>query len=187
MTCEYDTRSNTDVIEEWRQIPGAALGYQASSLGRIRSPLKIMKAPIGAQGYPRVGVPLVDGRRVTTAAHTYVARAFLHPPPGRVGQGREKYGVNHRNGDKTDNRVANIEWCTPRENVRHAIATGLRDNRGGRVTGGAVLTEQQVRQIRRMYSHGVRGRGTIVLGKAFGVNPETIRNVVLRRTWRHIE
>lgn len=71
----------------------------------------------------RAGYPVVflcfgkkDKRRVPV--HRIVAFAFIPMDPKRT-------HVNHKNGVKTDNRPANLEWVTPQENNKHAIATGL--------------------------------------------------------------
>ena len=59
-----------------------------------------------------------EGRRENTYIHRAVAQAFLAPEPGRN-------HVNHINGNKSDNRVTNLEWVTVSENLKHARDTGL--------------------------------------------------------------
>jgi len=96
--------------------------YYVSDQGDIYSmksgELKKLRPRINNYGYGRL--LLDDGGRKYKEylVHRLVAEAFC---PKLVG----KEVVNHINGIKTDNRAANLEWCTPKENVEHAIRTGL--------------------------------------------------------------
>lgn len=68
-------------------------------------------------GYWHVSLS-VASRRTTKKVHRLVAEAFLRTPlPGEE--------INHRDGDKSNNQVNNLEWVTKSENIRHAVRTGL--------------------------------------------------------------
>lgn len=101
--------------EIWKPIPGHE-GYEASDLGHVRSwrhtggvarrtTPKVLRPRADRDGYLRVCL----GRAKTHHVHTLVARAFLGPRP----EGRE---IDHVNGAKDDNRLANLEYVSGREN-----------------------------------------------------------------------
>lgn len=71
--------------------------------------------------YILVSIDRDNGERTSIALHQLVALAWIGPKPSPVHQ------INHKNGQKRDNRAVNLEWVTNRENADHAHRMGLRD------------------------------------------------------------
>lgn len=93
--------------------------YTVSDDGRVFSVRKQKELTLKQNwdGYRRV--QLWDhGKCNFVSVHRLVAETFLPNP-------ENKPFVNHKNGDKADNRVSNLEWCTQQENIRHAWKEGL--------------------------------------------------------------
>lgn len=106
-------------MEEWRDVVGFERQYEVSSIGRVRHKIEkflLMKDMNHKSGYTRV--KLNDyGHRTTHLVHRLVAVAFLENP-------LHKKEVNHKDFDKHNNKVENLEWCTMRENLEHAYKAG---------------------------------------------------------------
>jgi hypothetical protein len=103
-------------------------------------------------GYHQVK-PVVDGHNVSLYVHQLVAEAFIGPRP----KGRE---LNHKDGDMTNNIVANLEYVTHRENIQHARRLGL-------IADCCTIPAAVVRRIRKLREGGM-SYGKIV--KATGVS-----------------
>ncbi len=105
--------------EEWRiiPIPGNDI-YQASYLGQIRNKntKRILKKPITEGGYEKVCLYLENGRKLHLV-HRLIAFAFI-PNPNNFPE------VNHKDRNKTNNRVENLEWVTRSMNMKHCVETG---------------------------------------------------------------
>lgn len=114
-----------ELMETWRPVAGYEGLYEVSDHGRVRS---LPRMRLGRGGKPvrvngrilkpaLVRYPMVllcnDGQRVGHSVHRLVANAFLPPDPVRP-------EVNHRDGNRQNNHLSNLEWVTRSENVAHS-------------------------------------------------------------------
>ena len=143
---------------------------EVSNFGEVKSHGKIIKGEITSGGYRRVHVSH-KGVQYKFLVHRLVAEAFILNP-NRLPE------VNHIDGNKQNNSVDNLEWCTRSQNTSHAFKTGLR-NYNGCKNPHSKLTQSDVETIRRIY---VRGKhcenNSYGLAKRYNVSPKTIQNVV---------
>jgi len=146
-----------------------------------------------ADSYNRVRL-FKDGEGRQTSVHSMVMAAFVGPRP------TPEHEINHKNSNRSDNRLRNLEYCTKLENMRHAFrngraippAQGLLHNsrlrpetvpRGER-HGNAKLTEAAVQDIRTRYAAG--GVSQPQLAREYGVTMRVIWMVIHRKTWKHV-
>lgn len=118
-------------MSEWRPINGFEGIYEVNDVGQVRSLPRMVN---GRDGFPRKRPGCTKkainihgylyyslskgGKDKRFAAHRLVAEAFIPNP-------EKKPEVNHKDGDKHNNSVDNLEWVTRTENHHHAIAHGL--------------------------------------------------------------
>ena len=102
------------MTEEWREVPGYSR-YLVSDLGNVRNRQKFihMKLSLTTWGYKQVNL-CKNGKQKTFTVHKLVAMAFLGERP-KENNGRA-YDVNHKDGDKTNNALSNLEYITKKEN-----------------------------------------------------------------------
>lgn len=155
------------MTERWLPIDGHA-GYEVSDLGRVRSPRGLLKSLMGAR-YPRV----VLTRRKYESIHRLVLAAFVGPDPRQV---------NHKDGDRSNNGLHNLEYCTGSENMKHAFRTGLQSNKGGRHSQ-ALLDDEKVRFIRQLLA---QGRTQKEVGTMLNIHQSAISRVKLGLRWGHV-
>lgn len=120
-------------MEVWKKVKGFEGYYEVSNLGRVRSvdryilkfgcstptfyASKVLTPAPDKKGYPTVCL-CINSKQSPKKVHRLVVSAFLVPVEG-------KRQVNHKDGDKANNTVSNLEWSTGSENVQHAHDTGL--------------------------------------------------------------
>ncbi len=121
--------------EIWKEVEEFDGNYLISNLGRLKSKSRIVKHPKGTcilkekilsqvktkKGYIEFQITY-NGKHYSRKAHRLVANAFIDNPDN-------KPQINHINGNKTDNRVENLEWCTNSENQIHAVKNDLKPTR----------------------------------------------------------
>ena len=163
-------------MEEWRDIPEYEGYYQANDKGEIRNCNRgsSMTSHIHRTGYYQVTLTK-DKVRKNWKLHRIVALTFIPNP-------ENKPCVNHKNGDKSDNTISNLEWCTYKENNDHAVSNSLWVARRGEEVGK--LTEEEVLDIREKYATGDYTQKS--LGEEYGIHQGHITKIVNLKSWTHI-
>ena len=121
-------------MERWKPVSSFGGRYLVSNCGNVISlprkkkqnnggtqlvKEKELSKSVNRKGYLTVHLSY-DGYSKRTQIHRLVAEEFIPNPGGKL-------QVNHIDGNKQNNRVENLEWCTGTENMRHAVHTGLLD------------------------------------------------------------
>jgi hypothetical protein len=154
------------INEKAKNLNGYEELYAITSFGRFWSYRlkRWMKPWLDNLGYLRISYS-VDNKLHTPRLHRLVGEHFIKNP-------LNKPQINHKNGDKKDCKVSNLEWVTALENMQHACDMGLIPN--------AKLTKQKKHIICRMYSEmGIRKSE---LAEIFGISPPGIHYVIQKYT-----
>lgn len=160
--------------EEWRPVIGYEGHYEISNRGHLRRVKqcrgtqagRILNGAINPGGYVVVTLGR-DNKKHMSMLHRLVAEAFIGPRPD------ERHEINHKDGNKQNNTVGNLEWVTRSQNNQHAYDIGLR---GPRRKGGR-LTREQAIFIRTSELSSVE------LAERFGVSRNLITCVQTGITW----
>lgn len=167
-------------VVKTRFVDGFGKNYIVSNLGQVFSiarsgnwKLKQLKPNVNHKGYSRV--TLKNGNECKTLSlHRIVAQAFIENHLGKT-------QVNHINRIKSDNDVANLEWCTPKENIHHALKTGLTKVSSGEKK--SQLTNEDVLQIVSRYHNGEMLRE---ISKDYPVSEQTLSSIVNGKSWSSV-
>ena len=166
-------------MEEWKVIDFAT-NYEVSNLGHIRNRTtkKVLKGRDTKSGYLQVSLKLNNTNKFQNQyIHRVVALIWIPNP-------EEKKEVNHIDGNKLNNHVENLEWCTRQENIEHCILNKLQKPFKGEEIGNSKLFEFQVIEIRNKFIPRVYSRAK--LAKEYNVSEATIKDILYKRTWIHL-
>ena len=156
--------------------------YHVSNFGRAKTKsatgTRLLTIRKSKYGYCWVNVRI--GEKTNHFLHRLVAKVFIPNP-------ENKPEVNHIDGDKTNNCVNNLEWCTSSENKKHAVDTGLTTQ--GEKNAKAKLTKDEVRRIVEMYRRSEYELGVVTfsdLARKNNVTPGVIREIITRKSYKSV-
>jgi hypothetical protein len=154
--------------EVWKPVPDT--DYEASSYGNIRR-IRVLSPTKTKQGYLKVA-RYKGGQLAHTTVHILVAEAFWGVRP----KGKQ---INHKDGNKCNNRPENLEYVTRQENARHAVKLGL--YRKGKTHPRSKLTEAQISALKKKHK---TGRYTLsFLAKLWGIHKSTVHKIVTENNY----
>lgn len=183
---EVEAAPAAEPVERWLPIPGYCGIYEVSDAGRVRSNPRVtasgtlgkdglLKPQIGSNGYARVQLSK-DGKVVRASVQRLVLITF-------VGPASELAQACHWNGIRSDNRLANLRWGSPRENALDCTRHGTRfDNRGDRHPNRKYSSVD----IERVFDLKRFGHTQRAVAKWLGISESNLCGMLKGRNWKHI-
>jgi hypothetical protein len=123
---------------------------------------------IDKYGYRRV-IIYENGKRKKHLVHRLVVEKYISNP-------NQLPQVNHKDGNKLNNNVENLEWVTAKENIQHAIKLGLR------TAGNEKITEKQVKEIRKLFEI----KSMKEIAEMYNVSLSCIKHIHAKHTWKNV-
>lgn len=138
---------------------------------------RIRKQQISPKGYCHCVIS-AGGRskKKCIRVHKAVAETFIDNP-------HNKPEVNHKDGNKTNNDVKNLEWATTKENMEHSVKYGLFKPTYGSKHGSTKLNRDVVEWIRGVYKSGDKEFGLRALSRKIGVDHSTLHSIIHHEIW----
>ena len=158
--------------------------FEISDDGKLRNVITETEYKIGVNGsgYSSVCVSLGSRNKLKAfRIHKAVAETFIPNPKGLP-------CINHKDGNKQNNRAENLEWCSYSENMEHAYKSNLIDmnKKSGENARNSVLKEEDVLFIRNNFKLRDKDFGIRALARRFGVHKKTIECVIYNKSWNYV-
>lgn len=166
--------------EIWKDIKNFEGHYQVSNLGRVKSikfsNYRIMKTKL-CHGYPQVGLRLLNKPRKFMYIHRLLGIHFLDNP-------NNYEEINHKDGNRSNNNLTNLEWCSSSQNIKHSFDKLGKQPRWGEKCNFAKLTKNEVLKIKDLLNNTELTQKEI--GKRFGVGQQQISRIKNKVRWSHL-
>ena len=154
--------------EVWKDIKEYEGLYQISNKGNIKNKNKELKQDENKKGYMCITLHK-KGKKKKKGIHRIVAETFIQ-------NNESKKQVNHIDGNKKNNSIENLEWVTPKENIRHAEKNKLRNSI--LKNPNSKLSLKDIQEIRNS------DKSTKELMIVYNVSKTTINDIKTFRSWR---
>jgi hypothetical protein len=162
--------------EIWKVTP-VNLNYEVSNLGNIKNikKNKILNQNISNRGYKYIKI-IIDNKTKFISSHRLIMLTFK---PEEQFEGCE---INHKDGNKLNNILDNLEWVSHKDNIQHAYDNNLIHTIGSDKFNSKLM-EEQVLEIRKLYNEGY---SQAKLGELYNVSQYNISLIVTNKMWKHL-
>jgi hypothetical protein len=147
--------------------------YYVTEDGKVFRNGKELKQSLNDKGYHRVKLSFGNTGKIVRI-NKMVAETYIPNP-------ENKSEVNHWDGNKSNNHVSNLKWCTHKENMEHASINNLMSK--GENHPKAKLTNKEVEFIRNNYIPRHKEYGMRALARKFNVSKQPIHDIIHNKTW----
>lgn len=153
--------------------------YYATEDGKIYSQYskKFLSKHLDKNGYEKVRLVCEDARH-TFSVHRLILETFS--PTNNM----NTLQVNHKNGNKLDNNLDNLEWVSCQENIKHACDNKLRHDQKGANNNATKLTEENVKNIINLLLEKKYTQKQI--GDFFNISEDVVGAIKNKRNWKYL-
>lgn len=155
------------ILETWAPVVGFENIYSISSIGRVKNRSGLILKPIKRKGYLTVNLCDNGKPACIKSIHRLMCESFI---PNNY----DLPVINHKDGNKCNNVIDNLEWCTISYNTKHAYINGLAPIRRNESNVQFKLKDSEVKEIRRMLSVGIKG---IEISKLFKISISQVSRI----------
>lgn len=184
-----NTPGQWDANEKWTPVKNFFLQYEVSDKGRVRSHWEHKRGNYWRKPTPRIlsnyvnpdgyhSLSLIDwhtGEQITHHVHRIVLEGFKGFSPSN------RHVCGHRDGNPSNNHLANLAWITYEENEADKRRHGR--NLAGERNHQSKLNESDVREIRRLWGSGLT---TPELSILFNISRTVAHKIAVRKAWKHV-